>query len=758
MASQIYLFLVLVSAGLVSVSAQDPEIVDEIWPEVQQVGRTGRLNCTVANKDTHVVMWHHVDTGEHISNDDKIEYQNNPMIGGLRKYEVRKRLSGDRTTYMLVIRRLVETDAGTYKCTIRITAVAFDQWPTKLGTLTVQVPPTIRPGETTAVMQIDQGQNSSLVCSASGIPYPNITWTKSDGGFLPVGVAQYRSRTLPMINVTVKDMGVYRCVADNNIKPPAEHLAQVLVFHAPTTRVVQNSVGQAQNRRFHAKLECIVKGHPEPTVTWQRLINNGRVPITDDDKFDINKQTTDNQNLKAGEQWYTLKVKNVQANDFTDYYCIASNKKGYDESIITLFETMECQGPNCPSLPSSRALRQQWSALVFVPAAALILVGALRGRQNSTMFAVAGVACLLLVVPLTRAQDPEIVDDILPEVQKVGGTARLNCTVANKQTNNVFWIHEDTHELISIDQTIVMQINPKVGGLRKYEVLLKGPEDRLTYTLLIRRLRQQDAGRYVCQVKIQNENVQSQVQKTGTLTVQVPPKIRPGDTTTLIEVDQNQNASLVCSSMGIPYPNITWTRLDGMSLPTGHAQYRGHVLPLTAASVEHMGVYRCVADNNIKPPDEHLCEVRVFHAPTARTVQNSVGQAQNRRFTARLDCIVNGYPRPKVHWEKVVSGGRVVLTDNDFYVNTKQTTDNQNMMSGEQWYTLKIKNVRANDYTDYHCIANNKKGTATIMVSVFETPDCQGPNCPSLGTGETSGIRFSPLLLLLMLAGLKLLQ
>ena len=60
------------------------------------------------------------------------------------------------------------------------------------------------------------------------------------------------------------------------------------------------------------------------------------------------------------------------------------------------------------------------------------------------------------------------------------------------------------------------------------------------------------------------------------------------------------------------------------------------------ATVDHMGVYRCVADNNIKPPDEHLCELRVFHAPTARTVQNSVGQAQNRRFNARLDCIVNG--------------------------------------------------------------------------------------------------------------------
>ncbi|KAK7469747.1 hypothetical protein BaRGS_00036230, partial [Batillaria attramentaria] len=171
----------------------------------------------------------------------------------------------------------------------------------------------------------------------------------------------------------------------------------------------------------------------------------------------------------------------------------------------------------------------------------------------------------------------------------------------------------------------------------------------------------------------------------------------------------------------------------------------GRNLPLRLAAVDHMGVYRCVAYNNIKPPDEHLCEVRVFHAPTTRTVQNSVGQAQNRKLTARLDCIVNGYPRPSVRWERIVSGGRVVLTDNDFFVTSKQTTDNQNLYSGEEWYTLKIKNVRANDYTDYFCIADNIKGSSEVVITVFETPDCQGPNCPSLSTGGTAIMSLSAL-------------
>ncbi|XP_025101533.1 hemicentin-1-like [Pomacea canaliculata] len=765
--------LVLVLVHLAIVLAQDPEIVDEIWPEVQQVGRTGRLNCTVAYKRENVVFWENTKSGETISSDDSIVLPLNPMIGGLRKYEVQSRINGDRTTFMLVVRRLLEVDAGRYRCYVRIQATPVNMWPSKYGTITVQVPPTIRPGETTAVLQVDQRDNATLVCSASGIPAPNITWTKSDGGFLATGQAQHRSAILPITSVSVSDMGVYRCVADNNIKPPAEHLAQVLVFHAPSTRVVQDSVGQAQNRRFNAKLECIVKGHPEPTVTWQRVVKGGRYDINDDDKFSINKQTTDNQNLKAGEQWYTLKVKNVQANDFTDYYCIGTNIKGTNSSKIVLFETPDCQGPNCPSLPTSSSSIMRPSTLIFL-AAAVLLIRRIRVALNTsdvprktklfklklfsdltniiviapsrTMWKVLVLVFgVILAISPINGQDPEIVDDILPEVQRVGGTARLNCTVVNLQTNNVFWLNKATSETISMDSNIVLQYNPMVGGLRKYDVERRMRGDRQTFMLIIRRLLQQDAGQYECQVKIQNQNNLTPVKKIGILTVQVPPSILPGETTTVLQIDEGENATLRCEATGIPSPNITWTRSDGKLLPTGSAQFRGKYLPLKTANVNHTGVYRCVADNNIKPPDEHLCSLEVFHAPTARVVQDSVGQAQGRRLSARLDCIVNGFPTPEVRWERTVKGGRVEIRDNDFFVNVKQTTDNQNMMAGEQWYTLKVKNVQANDYTDYYCIAHNSKGKTEVTIVLFETPDCQGPNCPSLLTsrGSSAMLAFS---------------
>ncbi|XP_071111268.1 lachesin-like [Haliotis cracherodii] len=365
------LILVVLAALMTTVAAQDPEIVDEIWPEVKPVGRTARLNCTVANKLNHVVTWEHMDTNQIISLDESIDLSYNPIEGGQRKYEVQKRGPDNRVTYMLIIRRLRQQDAGRYRCYVKIQALDFTKWPSKIGSLTVQVAPSIRPGETTTVLVVDQLSNSNLTCAATGIPAPNITWTRSDGGKLPTGGAQFRGAVLPLLNTTVKMGGVYRCVADNNIKPPAQHLAEVLVFNAPTVRVVQDSVGQAQNRRFYAKLECITQGYPVPTVRWERIVSGGRSPINDDDKFDFNKQTTDNQNLKAGEQWYTLKVKNVQANDYTDYFCIATNTKGASQATITMFETTECQGPNCPSLPSSKAAEVKVSLLAMATTALL---------------------------------------------------------------------------------------------------------------------------------------------------------------------------------------------------------------------------------------------------------------------------------------------------------------------------------------------------------------------------------------------------
>lgn len=49
-------------------------------------------------------------------------------------------------------------------------------------------------------------------------------------------------------------------MADNTVAPPAHHDAKLVVYYKPAASSIQDTVGQAQNRRFTAILECLIAG------------------------------------------------------------------------------------------------------------------------------------------------------------------------------------------------------------------------------------------------------------------------------------------------------------------------------------------------------------------------------------------------------------------------------------------------------------------------------------------------------------------
>ena len=59
----------------------------------------------------------------------------NEIVDGYQKYDVQKQALADMTTYMLIVRRLVLTDSGTYTCQINVKA-ATDH-PSKDGVIVV---------------------------------------------------------------------------------------------------------------------------------------------------------------------------------------------------------------------------------------------------------------------------------------------------------------------------------------------------------------------------------------------------------------------------------------------------------------------------------------------------------------------------------------------------------------------------------------------------------------------------------------------
>ena len=86
------------------------------------------------------MTWTHVTSRQPLSQNEKIDLSINRKIDGLPKFEIQKRVSsdGDRITYMLIIRSLRQDDAGQYKCAIEIHGEKSQDWPSKIGELTVQ--------------------------------------------------------------------------------------------------------------------------------------------------------------------------------------------------------------------------------------------------------------------------------------------------------------------------------------------------------------------------------------------------------------------------------------------------------------------------------------------------------------------------------------------------------------------------------------------------------------------------------------------
>ena len=87
--------------------------------------------------DAVQVQWIDNKRGRVLTSDDRIEFDDiiNEIVDGYEKYGVQRQVVGDLTTYMLIIRRLALTDAGTYTCQINVKASHIH--PSKDGMLVV---------------------------------------------------------------------------------------------------------------------------------------------------------------------------------------------------------------------------------------------------------------------------------------------------------------------------------------------------------------------------------------------------------------------------------------------------------------------------------------------------------------------------------------------------------------------------------------------------------------------------------------------
>ncbi|XP_074658740.1 lachesin-like [Tubulanus polymorphus] len=326
-----------------------------------------------------------------------------------------------------------------------------------------------------------------------------------------------------------------------------------------------------------------------------------------------------------------------------------------------------------------------------------------------------------------------ILRNIPKSTLQTGRTAVLNCPLTNPQHYHLFWLRREKtgkYTPISADTTLTI-INPDVGnGQVKYEVRMRNNgANIIIYTLIIRSVKEEDAGKYRCQIGI--PNLLDPPFADAVLVVQRAPWVVDG-TGTPIYTREGVDYEMACYAEGTPKPSITWSKPNGKPLKTGQFKAYGDHFVIKNVTREDRGIYRCTATNNVPPPNTNDIELRVFYAPFARPFRTTIGQMPDKNYKAELDCIVSGYPDPKIRWYMHGHDGSKQLIERDSKHYVVETTPKgaSDLKQDEKWCTLIITNLQSGNFGNYSCEGVSPLGKHSAVITLYSTPTCQGRICP----------------------------
>uniref|UniRef100_A0A3P8SLR6 Ig-like domain-containing protein n=1 Tax=Amphiprion percula TaxID=161767 RepID=A0A3P8SLR6_AMPPE len=157
-------------------------------------------------------------------------------------------------------------------------------------------------------MSVIEGEDAVLPCDVHSVPPPTISWAKERQLISPH--TQLPSGSMKILESRVSDSGLYVCVASNiagNLTQSIELRVLVPPSIQAGPRVMKVQVGHP------VELPCVVRGVPEPTLTWTK--DGKRYTVSPDG---------------------SLALRNVGLDDEGTYICTATNTAGRDEARVRL--------------------------------------------------------------------------------------------------------------------------------------------------------------------------------------------------------------------------------------------------------------------------------------------------------------------------------------------------------------------------------------------------------------------------------------
>ncbi|CAB4057486.1 unnamed protein product [Lepeophtheirus salmonis] len=200
----------------------------------------------------------------------------------------------------------IEEHSGTYECLVRnpYTGTVVERSEAIVNVLSPSMYPTnnditvnIYPDR----QIVEEGSKLAIQCNINGIDSPLVEWSKADGTNLLANSRFILSNTyLTISDIQLDDRGVYICT----LIPDGYRASMIIETIVKTGSVL-----------FQCRL---VKGIPTPVIEWKR-VDGYPLPVTA-------------EMLQGG----VIRFNNVNGNEEGQYKCIASNKVGIVEEIVTL--------------------------------------------------------------------------------------------------------------------------------------------------------------------------------------------------------------------------------------------------------------------------------------------------------------------------------------------------------------------------------------------------------------------------------------
>ncbi|NXB77102.1 HMCN1 protein, partial [Donacobius atricapilla] len=638
-------------------------------------------------------------------------------------------LAGGR---VLRLERAQVSDTGRYVCVATNAAGLAD----RKYDLSVHVPPSIG-----GYLQLPENISTveknpiSLVCEASGIPLPAITWLKNG---LPITLnSSVRilsgGRTLRLSPAGAADEGRYTCVVTNaGGEARKDFYLSVLV---PPGIVGENALEDVKVKEKHeVTLTCEVTGNPVPQVTWlkdgqalaeagdARIVSSGRsLRISEAQLLDTGRYTCLASNT-AGDRSKTYSLNVLVAPSI-----VGADSQGNAEDVTVILNSptsLVCEAYSYPPatitwLKDGSPLESSRNIRILPGGRTLQILNAQQdsaGRYTCTATNEAGETLrhyeVKVYIPPTIAKGDISGTGLSPkEVKiKVNHSLTLECEAHAIPAAAISW-YKDGQAPLQADERVLIQGSG--------------------HTLHIKEALVSDMGRYTCLAS----NIAGEDELEFDVNIQVPPSFqkpyREWEAGNMVDAERggeskdvivNNPLSLYCETNAVPPPVLTWFK-DGQPLSSNDRVLilpgGCRVLQVARARPGDAGRYACVAVNEAGQDSIHY-DVRVLSPPYISEADGDLPEEVTVLVSkeAAMDCTPSGSPSPRITWQK---DGQLLAEDDKHIFQS----------NGRR---LQILNSQITDTGRYVCIAENIAGSAKkyFNLNVHIPPSVVGTNPENL--------------------------